>query len=73
MSRIDDALHYLAEQTSASRHEFCRDNHPDGAHLLSASINLGYVIRKGDRVALSPSGLRRVAAMESPLFAVDAA
>lgn len=73
MSRIDDALHYLAEQASASRHEFCRDNHPDGAHLLSAVSNLGYVIRKGDRVALSPAGLRRVQATEGTTPAVDAA
>jgi hypothetical protein len=72
MSRIDDALRYLAEQISATREEFWRDNQPGGSALLEGVLSHGYVMRKGDRVALSPAGHRRLKAVEPAPSAVDA-
>ena len=67
--RITDGLRYLDREISASRDEFRADNQPDGAHLLQAAINLGY-IRRGmdrdniDRVALTEAGRRRLGASD---------
>jgi hypothetical protein len=69
-NRITQGLRYLAEEFSANRDEFRRDNHPDGAALLEACSNLGYVARgttpeTWDRHALTAAGRRRLAAVES--------
>lgn len=65
MSRIDDALRYLAEQISVTKEEFWRDNRPNGAGLLEGLHGLGYVARKGDRLALSSAGQRRLDAVKT--------
>ena len=62
---IGHALTWLATETSATRDEF-RQAMPDGAHLLPACINLGYVRHKNDRVALTDAGLRREADHAAP-------
>jgi hypothetical protein len=72
MSRIDDALRYLAEQISVTKEEFWRGNQPGGAALLEGITSHGYTLRKGDRFALSPAGHRRLKAIEPSPDAVDA-
>lgn len=65
-SRITAALAYLAAEVSCSRDEFRRDNQPAGDMLLQAVLSSGYVVTRGDRLALSPMGQRRVQA-EAPV------
>lgn len=66
-NRITTGLRYLAEQTSASRDEFRRDNAPGGAALCESLLSHGYAIRGRtaetlDRIALSDAGRRRLQA-----------
>lgn len=68
-NRITQGLRYLAEQFSAHRDEFRRDNQPDGAALLESCSNLGYVARGTTREtfgrhALTAAGRRRLAAVD---------
>lgn len=68
--RITEGLHYLAGEISVDRDEFRRDNQPDGAALLEAVRNLGYVApgktpATRDRLGLTDAGRRRLASAES--------
>lgn len=66
--RITDALRYLAAEVSCSRDEFRRDHQPHGAMLLDGLLTSGYVLTRGDRIALSEAGRRKVQA-EAPVEA----
>ena len=71
MNRIAQGLAYLAEQFSASRHEFCRDNQPQGAMLADGLVNNGYAKEKGDRLAVTDMGRKLLSASEQPLLDSD--
>jgi len=56
--RIAQGTRYLAAEFSATRHEFGRDNQPDGDELLDGLVSHGYAVETGGRYAVSRVGLR---------------
>ena len=71
MNRIVAGLKYLTEQFSASRHEFCRDNQPQGAMLADGLVNNGYAKEKGDRLAVTDMGRKLLSASNQPEMTID--
>lgn len=65
MTRITAGLEYLAGQFSASRHEFARDNQPQGDMLADGLVSLGYALETDRRLAISRMG-NRVLEAKSP-------
>ena len=58
MSRIHDALRYLASEFSVTRDEF-RSAHKAGADmLLDGLLSHGYATERGGRFAISDAGRR---------------
>ena len=64
MSRLDDAVRYIAREISPSRQDFLRDHVPGGAMLWTAMETSGLVTVKSERMALNEAGIRRLDAME---------
>ncbi len=63
-TRITDGIRWLQEQFSASFDEFRQAHQPGGDMLLTGLMTGGYANRKGDRVAVSEQGTRRLAAVD---------
>lgn len=58
--RLTEGLKFVAEELSCSNDEFRRAHHPGGDMLLTALETRGYVNRRGDRIAVSAAGQRRL-------------
>lgn len=55
--RMVDGLGWLIGEVSATREEFWKAQEPGGYSLLDGLESRGYIVRKGDRVAVSDYGL----------------
>lgn len=62
--RLSEGTRYLAAEFSATRHEFARDNQPDGDELLDGLMSHGYAVETNGRYAASRVGLRRLEELE---------
>lgn len=63
MSRLDDALRWLAGEISATRDEFLRAQYPGGDMLLTGLTTGDYIQHGAERFAVSPVGFRRLEAI----------
>lgn len=66
MSRLDEALQWLAGELSADRHEFRKRFHKGADDLRDGLVARGFAFldRRQDRYAVSQAGFRKLASVE---------